>query len=200
MANGRVRGSAGNRPQLLGPHPSPVRAHTLGTPRSGGEHAWSTTEAASRGGNDPEAPCDLGVKPGEEVEGCDSGAKRERGPWHPRARRAQKASRGYRVGAGLSGELGAPALLGGRQPPRRSCAGRTVAGGPRGTSPPASWGREGPNPQPSLAHFSNKRKRLEYWSLGTKNQAAIIHPFCAFLSRTHLPFSQADPSAFLPRI
>lgn len=41
----------------------------------------------------------------------------------------------------------------------------------------------------SLAHFSNKSKRLEYWPPETRNGAAIIHSFWAFLSCKHFPFS-----------
>jgi len=48
----------------------------------------------------------------------------------------------------------------------------------------------------TLAHFPNKSKSLEYWSLGTENGAAIIHSFCAFLSCKHFPFSRADKFAF----
>lgn len=71
--------------------------------------------------------------------------------------------------------------------------------------PPDDTGRD-PGRRPSgcptspdelpLAPFSNKRKRLEYWSPGTENQAVISHLFCAFLSCKHFPFSQADKFAF----
>ena len=73
---------------------------------------------------------------------------------------------------------------------RALCARRPMQGGTRQEAAPGCLGGF------TLAHFPNKSKSVEYWSLGTENGAAIIHPFCAFLSCKHFPFSRAGKFAF----
>ena len=108
----------------------------------------------------------------KQAEGCDSGASRAFMP--PMGRVAQRRAGSRQPGAELPSS-----------PRSASYSGRDAAGG--GSSSLVGL---------TLAHFPNKSKSLEYWSLGTENGAAIIHSFCAFLSCKHFPFSRADKFAF----
>ena len=110
----------------------------------------------------------------KQAEGCDSGASRAFVPSTPTGRVAQRRAGSRRPGAELLDS-----------PPRHPTQGWT-----RQEAAPCSLGGL------TLAHFSNKSKSLEYWSLGAENGAAIIHSFCAFLSCKHFPFSRADKFAF----
>lgn len=121
------------------------------------------------------ALCDIKVMlVKKQAEGCDSGASRAFVPSTPTGRVAQVRAGSHRPGADS----------------RTLCARHPTWGWTRQEAAPCSLGGL------ALAHFSNKSKSLEYWSLGAENGAAIIHSFCAFLSCKHFPFSRADKFAF----
>lgn len=138
------------------------------------------------------------MTPGEEVEGCDSGARRERGPWHPRAPPAQRHLEGTKLGLGSQESLGLPPCSADAGPLGGPVQGWTVAGGP-----------QGPNSQSSLRLTFLIRARggnIGLWGPGTGLESFVrfvpsfpVNMFPCHKRINLLSFPESEKRAFVPR-